>query len=80
MRLPRNLSGRVLIKSLQRIGYEVTRQTGSHVRLTILKHGEHHITIPLHNPLRIGTLASVLSNVANHLEITRDELLSQLFD
>jgi predicted RNA binding protein YcfA (HicA-like mRNA interferase family) len=34
MRLPRNISGDDLIKALSKYGYEVTRQTGSHVRLT----------------------------------------------
>ncbi len=31
MKLPRNVSARELIKSLGKIGYEVTRQKGSHV-------------------------------------------------
>ncbi|NYE57789.1 putative RNA binding protein YcfA (HicA-like mRNA interferase family) [Carboxydothermus ferrireducens DSM 11255] len=34
----------------------VTRQTGSHIRLTTTLKGEHHVTIPLHDPLKIGTL------------------------
>ena len=34
MRLPRNISGDDLVKALSHYGYEVTRQTGSHVRLT----------------------------------------------
>jgi hypothetical protein len=34
MRLPRDLSGEELIRKLRRLGYEQTRQTGSHVRLT----------------------------------------------
>lgn len=58
MKLPRDLSGPVLIRLLAKLGYAVTRQTGSHVRLTTLERGEHHITIPTHDPLRIGTLAA----------------------
>ncbi len=60
MRLPRDLSGSDLAHSLRKLGYSVTRQTGSHVRLTTYEHGEHHLTIPLHSPLRIGTLSAIL--------------------
>ena len=34
MKLPRDVSGVDLAKRLGRLGYEVTRQTGSHLRLT----------------------------------------------
>jgi predicted RNA binding protein YcfA (HicA-like mRNA interferase family) len=34
MRLPRDLGGEKLAVLLRRYGYEVTRQTGSHMRLT----------------------------------------------
>lgn len=34
MRVPRDLSGVDLVKRLERMGYSVTRQTGSHMRLT----------------------------------------------
>jgi predicted RNA binding protein YcfA (HicA-like mRNA interferase family) len=34
MRLPRDVSGAELVKRLGRIAYRVTRQTGSHIRLT----------------------------------------------
>lgn len=33
MRLPRDLDGGTLIERLRKLGYEQTRQTGSHVRL-----------------------------------------------
>ena len=79
MKLPRNLSGDDLIRALQRLGYNVTRQTGSHVRLTTTQRGEHHVTIPRHSPLRVGTLAAVLADIARHFEIGREDLLEQLF-
>ena len=78
MRLPRDLSGTELAKALRRFGYEVTRQVGSHVRLTSTVNGIHHITVPNHRPLRIGTLASILDDVAAHHKISRDELLLRL--
>jgi len=79
MRLPRDLSGPDLARALRTLGYQVTRQTGSHLRLTTLQHGEHHITIPQHSPLRVGTLAAILGNIAQHFEISRDDLASRLF-
>ena len=78
MRLPRDVSGEDLIKSLRPFGYHVSRQVGSHIRLSTEVNGVHHVTVPNHNPLRIGTLASILDDVANHLQLNRDELLSQL--
>lgn len=78
MRLPRDVSGADLVKSLRQFGYEITRQVGSHIRLTTETNGVHHITVPSHSPLRIGTLASILDDVARHLQISRDELLSRL--
>lgn len=80
MRIPRDLSGGELIKKLGRLGYRVTRQTGSHIRLTSRDHGEHHITVPNHDPLRMGTLAAILDGVAAHHGLTRDELLRRLLD
>jgi predicted RNA binding protein YcfA (HicA-like mRNA interferase family) len=80
MRIPRDLSGAELVKRLGRFGYEPTRQTGSHIRLTSLARGAHHITIPNHDPLRIGTLATILDAVAAYQGLTRDELLRRLFD
>jgi len=78
MRLPRDVSGADLVKALRPLGYEVTRQTGSHIRLTTSENGVHHVTIPNHNPVRIGTLASILEDIGEHLRISRNELLTQL--
>jgi predicted RNA binding protein YcfA (HicA-like mRNA interferase family) len=60
MRLPRDLSGRDLARALGRFGYETTRQTGSHIRLTSQENGEHHITIADHNGLRLWTHSAIL--------------------
>lgn len=78
MRIPRDLSGADLVKRLGRLGYSVSRQSGSHIRLTSHGQGEHHITIPNHDPLRIGTLARILDSVAAHHGMTREELLKLL--
>jgi len=79
MRLPRDLSGMDLAKALGRVGYRVVRQTGSHLRLTRDGSTQHHITIPAHDPLKIGTLAAILSDVADHLQLDRDKLIERLF-
>lgn len=65
MRLPRDVSGEALAHRLRVLGYRSTRQSGSHLRLTTQERGEHHVTIPRHAPLRLGTLAAVLSDVAD---------------
>jgi predicted RNA binding protein YcfA (HicA-like mRNA interferase family) len=79
MRLPRDLSGSDLAQALHKLGYSITRQTGSHLRLTTHEHGDHHLTIPQHTPLRIGTLSAILADVATHFETSRDDLLERLF-
>lgn len=79
MKLPRDLSGADLVKALQRVGYSVVRQKGSHVRLTTQRNGEHHITVPIHDALRVGTLSGILRDVAEHVGLERDALLAEMF-
>ena len=79
LRLPRDLTGAQLIRAVSKLGYAPTRQTGSHVRLTCELPGQHHVTVPLHDPLRIGTLGAILAAVADAHGLTRDELLQRLF-
>lgn len=79
MKLPRDLSGADLVKALARAGYRVTRQTGSHARLTTDAPSQHHVTVPLHDSLRVGTLSGILNDVAAHLKISRDQSLDRLF-
>ena len=80
MRLPRDLSGVELARHLAPYGYEVRRQTGSHMRLTSLVMGRaHHITIPAHRCLAVGTLAHIVSDVAVYLERDREELALAMF-
>lgn len=66
-------------KGSGKVGYTVDRQTGSHIRLTTQENGEHHITIPNHSPIKIVTLSAILRDIENHFDITREELLTQLF-
>ena len=80
MKLPRGLTGAELVRNLQRLGYTVTRQTGSHIRLTCAQPFEHHLTVPNHEPVRVGTLSSILNEVAAAHTLTREQLIEKLFD
>ena len=80
MRLPRNLSGDELVKRPKVFGYAPSRQRGSHVRVTTQQNGEHHVTVPRHSPLRLGTLSGILQSVADHFALTRDEVLERIMD
>ena len=79
--MPRDMSGDELVRLLRRrYGYRVVRQRGSHMRLaTDVRGQEHHVSVPRHSPLKIGTLRSILSRVAAYLEISPDELRRELF-
>ncbi len=80
MKIPRDISGDELAKRLSVLGYKSTRQTGSHIRLTTKKKGGHHLTIPAHKNLKIGTLNSILLSVANHFEISKNKLAEKIFN
>jgi predicted RNA binding protein YcfA (HicA-like mRNA interferase family) len=79
VKLPRDVSGLELVKSLACLGYEVSRQTGSHIRLTTQRNGEHNITVPAHDPIKVGTLNAILRDIASHHGLNRDELVMLLF-
>ena len=77
--LRRDLAAADLEKALRRaFGYHFTRQSGSHRRLTTQTGGEHHLTIPAHDPLKPGTLRSILGEVAVHHRLTVDDVLQKL--
>jgi len=78
MKVPRGVSGEVLVKALQRIGYSPTRQRGDHVYLTTIQNGEHHVAVPLHKEVKVGTLSAILGSVAAHLGMERAELIRVL--
>ena len=78
MKLPRDVSGPQVVKALRVLGYEVTRQKGSHIRVTTQTDGENHEVIPHHKPIKTGTLAGIIKRVAAHHRLSVDELLSKL--
>jgi len=78
MKLPRDIDGPRLVKALSALGYEVTRQKGSHIRVTTLRGGENHEVIPHHHPIKAGTLSSILKHIAAHHGMTVEEILGLL--
>jgi predicted RNA binding protein YcfA (HicA-like mRNA interferase family) len=81
VKLSRDISGDELIRVLTKFGYQISRQTGSHVRLTsTIKKTEHHITIPLHKSLKTGTLNGILNDIAAYLEMDKQSLIAELFE
>lgn len=67
---------------LGKLGYQQVRESSSHIRLTGKFHNnlEHHINIPKYNPIKIGTLNSIISDLADHLKIEKKKLVEKLFD
>jgi len=79
-KIPRDISGRELAQLLDKYEYEIKRETGSHMRLVSEIRGkEHKITIPDHNPIKIGTLNNILNDLADYLKIDKKVLMDELF-
>ncbi len=78
MKLPRDVDGPNLVKTLPFLGDEPTRQTGSHIRVTTRRNGENHEVIPKHYPIKTGTLAGILKSIAAHHGLGVDDLLKML--
>jgi len=79
MKLPRDISPKIFIQLVKKFDYEVTRQTGSHINLTTFLHGQHHITIPNHNPIKVGTLSKILLKISIHFNKSKEEIANELF-
>jgi predicted RNA binding protein YcfA (HicA-like mRNA interferase family) len=79
MRIPRDINATDLIRLLKPLKYTVTRQTGSHIRLTTEENGQHHLTIPNHSPIKIGTLSAIINDVASHFNKKKEEIIFEIF-
>jgi len=79
MKLPRDLSGEDLVKHLcKRWAYRRVHQVGSHIILQTEDPIPHRIAIPAHNPLRVGTLNSILFSVAAHKNAKKEDILKEI--
>ena len=79
MKVPRDLSGAQLVKVLCRDwGYQQVNQEGSHVILQTASPGQQRLSIPNHNPVRVGTLNAIIRAVAAHKQVDRQAILDSL--
>jgi predicted RNA binding protein YcfA (HicA-like mRNA interferase family) len=79
MKIPRDVNGSELVKVLKKFGFFESRQLGSHIRLTYkTSEEEFHTTVPNHKPIKVGTLNSIITEVANHLKINKQEIIDLL--
>ena len=79
MKIPRDLSGRELIKALCRNwGYKQVHQVGSHVILETEEPSHHRLAVPDHRALRVGTLNGILRAVAEHKRVIREDIIKTL--
>ena len=72
MKVPRDVNADKLIKLLERYGYVIIKQTGSHIKLVKkTDESEHVITVPDHKPIKIGTLQKIIKDICsfNNLDI-----------
>lgn len=79
-KIPTNVTGKALVKALQKhLGYAQTRQKGSHVRMTLrVPDGENHVTVPMHSPIKVGTLRGILSDLAFFHKMDLGDILGTL--
>ena len=78
-KIPRDVSAKRLIKVLSKYGYEITRQVGSHIRMTVVTNdGIEGVTVPNHAPIKLGTLMSIINEAASQLNIEREDIIDQL--
>ena len=75
----RNVSGQDLARAREGSVTPQRDKPEAPPRLTSHEHGEHHITVPNHDSLRVGTLSAVLTDVASHFEMNREQLIEKLF-
>lgn len=79
MKIPRNINSDNIIQLLKKYDYKITHQTGSHIRLTSNLEGtKHHIAIPGHKDLKVGTINNILSDISKYLEIEKEILIKNL--
>ncbi|MBF2056323.1 MAG: type II toxin-antitoxin system HicA family toxin [Cyanobacterium sp. T60_A2020_053] len=79
MKIPRNIQGDELVKILIKYwGYHLIHQKGSHIILETSLPSHHRLCIPNHNPVRVGTLNSIISAVARHKKVSKQDILNTL--
>lgn len=73
------ISGQDLVRVLQKPGYEVIRQKGSHIRLRKTTNiGEHNIAVPEHKTVAKGTLNDIITKVSLWNNVSKEDLIKLL--
>ncbi len=78
MKLPRDVSADRLVRVLRLLGYEIAKQRGSHIRLRHPGPPGHSVTVPQHDPLKVGTLHGILAEVAYMRSLSIDDIVRML--
>jgi predicted RNA binding protein YcfA (HicA-like mRNA interferase family) len=63
------LSGQEVVRALERLGFELMRQKGSHV---VLRKSSAICVVPLHKEVKTGTLAGLLRQA----QVSPDEFIA----
>lgn len=66
-----HVSGAEAVRALERLGFELVRQRGSHI---VLRRGASGCVIPNHREIKVGTLAGALRQAG----ISADEFIAAL--
>lgn len=73
------VSGQELVRFLEKLGYHVSRQKGSHIRLRKTTGvGEHNITVPNHKVVAKGTLNDIITKVSLWNNVSKDDLIKMI--
>ncbi len=79
MKIPRDLKGSYFADVLCRQwDYKVVHQQGSYIILETEIPSHQRISIPNHDPLRLGTLNSILRAVSRHKGVTKPDIVNTL--
>jgi predicted RNA binding protein YcfA (HicA-like mRNA interferase family) len=79
MKLPRDVSGDQLADHICR-NWDYTRiaQVGSHIMLRTETPTRSKQVIPAHRSLKVGTFSKIVSQIAAHKNVSREEILRGL--
>jgi predicted RNA binding protein YcfA (HicA-like mRNA interferase family) len=65
MKTPRDVNGSEAARALRRAGFEIMRQTGSHL---IMRKASRTVVVPQHKPIKPGTLKGMIEQAGLTVE------------
>ena len=66
-----HISGKDAVRALEKLGFEVTRQRGSHI---VMRRGMDGCVVPNHREIKTGTLSGVLKQAGVSAETFNAQL------